>query len=206
MKPDIKLFKKLSDDAYFQAWYEHIIGTLGGTGMGELCDPFYIPPSDEMASFQNKSRWLYTVLMNVVHTQDGKQIIRRHRRTQDGRAVLYELFQNANDAAATEISAEEMMTDLVTLKLDNGWTKPIKEFIVGYIEKMDLYNEIVEGTGQRLSDPMKKAFLERAVVNSRTLREVKIREIHRVAEGHSKLSYMQYANLLKNAAKIMDKQ
>ena len=92
MKPDMKLFKDLDDDAQFHQWKDHFIGTYIGTSLDECCDFDYVPSPAEEKSFHNKDKWMYTILMNIVKTPDELDIIRKHRETNSRRQLLQELI------------------------------------------------------------------------------------------------------------------
>ena len=75
MKPDIKLFKALKEDSDYFKWEKHTHAMMGGTDMGELIDPNFVPHPDDAQSFRNKCRWLYAIFDNLVHTAEGREII-----------------------------------------------------------------------------------------------------------------------------------
>ena len=204
MKPDIKLFKALKEDSDYFTWEKHTHAMMGGTDMGELIDPHYSPPPDEVTSFRNKCRWLYAIFDNLVHTSEGREIIRVHQVTQDGQAVLAELHNTAFSSTASEMKASSLYEEIVTTRI-SSWTGSAIGFITDYIKKIEEYNYTVPEPGRRLNSQSKKALLERAVEGSRGLKDVKIRELHRIAEGHAPLDYPRYMHLLRETAKQIDK-
>ena len=204
MKPDIKLFKALKEDSDYFKWEKHTHAMMGGTDMGELIDPSFVPHPDDALSFRNKCRWLYAIFDNLVHTAEGREIIRRHQYTQDGQAVLAELHNTAFSSTASEMKAASLYEELVNTRIST-WSGSAIGFITDFITKIEEYNYTVPIPGRRLNNDTKKALLVRAVEGSRGLRDVKIRELHRIAEGHPELDYSRYMYLLRETAKQIDK-
>jgi hypothetical protein len=103
MKPDIKLFKPLTDDAKFLQWKEHFVTTCTGSSLAECCNFTYIPSAEEAKSFENKHKWMYTILMNIVKTPGGIDIICKHKNDRSGRKVLFDLIQDNAKSATADI-------------------------------------------------------------------------------------------------------
>ena len=204
MKPDIKLFKALKEDSDYFRWEKHTHAMMAGTDMGELIDPDYVPPPEDAISFKNKCHWMYAVLDNLVHTAEGREIIREHQESKDGQAVLAALHNTAFSSTASEMKASALYEELVTTRI-GGWTGTMLGFIVDFVKKIEEYNYTVPISARQLNAESKKALLERAVEGSRGLKDVKIRELHRIAEGHPPLDYSRYLYLLKETAKQIDK-
>jgi hypothetical protein len=103
MKPDIKLFKPLTDDAKFLQWKEHFVTTCTGASLAECCNFTYIPSAEEAKPFENKDKWIYTILMNIVKTPGGIDIIQKHKNDRSGRKVLFDLIQDNAKSATADI-------------------------------------------------------------------------------------------------------
>lgn len=206
MKPDIKLFKHLTDDAKFLQWREHFITTCNGASLAECCDFTYIPNPDEAKSFENKDKWMYTILMNIVKTPGGIDIIRKHKKDRSGRKVLFDLIQDNAKSATADIRATELLEEITNLRLDSGWEKTTHEFVLYVEQVLEDYNESVRYDSQRLTPDMKRAMVERAVMSNRSLRNVKDRETDRIAQmgDAGRFDYRTFMFLLREAAKTVD--
>jgi hypothetical protein len=206
MKPDIKLFKKLEDESKFISWKDHFITTCAGASLGECCDFTYIPTPQEQASFRNKDRWMYTVLMNIVKTPDGIDLIRKHRGDKSGRAVLLDMIQENAKSSTADIRSNELLQEITSRRLDSTWSKSVREFILEYEQLLEDYNESVRFVSQQLSPEMKRAMVERAVAPNRVLRDLKNRENDQIAQVgiRGRFDYRTYMYLLKEAAKSVD--
>jgi hypothetical protein len=88
MKPDIKLFKPLTDDAKFLQWKEHFVTMCSGASLAECCNFTYLPSAEEAKSLENKDKWMYTILMNIVKMLGGIDIIQKHKNDRSWRKVL----------------------------------------------------------------------------------------------------------------------
>ena len=121
MKPDIKLFNNLKDDSDYFTWEKHIHAMLGGTDMGELLDPTYYPPPEDVESYRNKCQWLYAVFTKIIKTPEGLDIIRTHQSTRNGQAVLADLHDSAFSSTASEMKASSLYEEIVTTRV-SSWT------------------------------------------------------------------------------------
>ena len=205
MKPEIKYFPELKEDAKFPQWWDEFCSTSRGTGMGDQIDFTKQLAVWEIPEFTARNQWMYVVLTHRVKTSEGKVIIRRHRGDQDGRAVLYDLYMHYKDSGATDLSAQELLVDITTTVLDPSSSKSYLEFINNYVTSAEVYNEMQVTDGARLTEQMLMTFLQRAVAGVRTLNEVKARERHAIAEGRPAYTYDVYVTLLKAEAERQDK-
>jgi hypothetical protein len=133
MKPDIKLFKPLTDDAKFLQWKEHFITTCNGASLAKCCNFTYVPSANEAKSFENKDKWMYTILMNIVKTPAGIDIICKHKEDRSGRKVLFDLIQDNTKLATADIRATKLLEEITNLRLDSGWEKPPPGFRMGEV-------------------------------------------------------------------------
>ena len=203
----MKLYKAISDMAQFPAWWDHTIATCVGTGIEEVTIFDYTPRTmEEVEDFQNKCHWIYLVLLNTLKTPEGKEILRRYKDSQDGRRVLYDLYMEYSTSTTADIRAGNIIEELSTIRLDHTWNKPTLEFFL-YIDKlMDDYNDSVRTEAQRLTQEMRRAYVERAVSGIRVFNEIKLRERDRIATNGvgARFTYTQHMYLLREAAKSYD--
>ena len=205
MKPEIKYFPELKDDAMFPQWWDDFCAAARGTGMDDQIDFTKVPEKWELANYIARNQWLYVVCTHRIKTSEGKVILRRHRADQDGRAVLFDLYTHYKDSGATDLSAQELLMDITTASLDPSSSKSYLEFINNYVTSAEVYNEMQVDDGARLSQRMLMTFLQRAVSGVRTLSEVQARERHAIAEGRPPYTYDVYVTLLKAEAERQDK-
>lgn len=165
MKPDLKYFQKLQDESDFSAWHEHTRATCNGFNMGECCDFRYRPQPHELESFNNKTKFFYTVMLNVIKIARGKAILYRNRATFDGRRVLFELCHMLASTTAASHDAEKLYAQLVNTKITREWKKPYAEFISWFTETAERYNVMVFHPDRQLRPLMIKSMLERAVTS-----------------------------------------
>jgi hypothetical protein len=206
MKPNIKLFKPLTDEAKFLQWKEHFVTTCTGASSAECCNFTYIPSAEEAKSFKNKDKWMYTILMNIVKTPGGIDIIQKHKNDRSGRKVLFDLIQDNAKLATADIRATELLEEITNLWLDSGWEKSTYKFMLYLEQILEDYNESVRYESQQLTPDMKRAMVERAVMSDRSLRNVKDRETDCIAQmGDSgRFDYCTFMFLLREAAKTID--
>jgi hypothetical protein len=160
MKPEIKLFKILDDDSKFLQWKDHLIARCYGTSLSECCDFDYIPSPADEESFENKDRWLYAILLHIVKTPDGIDILRKHREGKSGRAVFHDLISDHAESATADIRSTEILEEITNMRLDSTWDKSIREFILSIERLIEEYNESVRYKTQQLNPDMKRAMVE----------------------------------------------
>ena len=70
---------------------DEVRATAMTQGVGLILDYEYDPPPSEWAIFQQANYYMYSVLLETVHTLEGRGIVREFRNTFDGRKALFRL-------------------------------------------------------------------------------------------------------------------
>ena len=120
MKPDMSLFPKLTDEADYLKWFCKFTAVADGTGVGDVCNFTCVPAPGDERSFQNKVKWIYSVLNEKIMTTTGCDLLLKHSPSRDGHLVLYDLDHNARTSTASYIRSRDLHTHLVTLRLDSS--------------------------------------------------------------------------------------
>ena len=206
MKPDLKLFPYLKDDAHFSSWYKQLIGVMMGTNVGEVSQLNYTPPPHEGQSFANKCRWMFTVFDATVKTTAGREILDENRRHCDGRMVLRQLCIHYRQSTSARLHTRTIMDQLVNTPLTRAWNKSLEDYISWFVRLVNQYNDTVTDADQRLSRGMIRTMLERNVLHCKPLAAVRTHELYEVARGRQPINLEQYVALLKSAAALADTQ
>jgi Collagen triple helix repeat (20 copies) len=206
MKPDMNLFPELKSAGDFIPWWRAFISTAHGTNLGEVVNFAYVPPPEELRSFNNKNKWVYTILYHKVKTTSGRLALENHLNTHDGRAVLEYMWNESNTSAASYLKATDVYERLTTTTLTSTWNKPYVDFIDWYIRTINLYNSMVHHADEKINGRMCRVMLERSVRKSKSLNEVKNRELMGIAQGSQPLTLDAYIQLLREAAQLMDRE
>ena len=206
MKPDLKLFPYLKDDAHFTSWYKQLIGVMMGTNVGEVSLLNYNPQPHEIQSFANKCRWMFTVFDATVKTTAGRSILDANRRQCDGRMVLRQLCIHYRDSTSARLYTQKIMDQLVNTPLTSSWNSSLEDYISWFVRLVNQYNDTVPDADQRLSRGMIRTMLERNVLHCKPLAAVRNHELYEVARGRQPINLEQYVALLKSAAALADTQ
>ena len=204
MKPEIKLFPTLKDDAKFPQWQRVFRVVCFATGMGEVIDPNFVPQPHEEKSFRNKLHWIYNVLSQTAHTIDGRNILYNHLSTLDGRAVYLTLCRNAIGSTAAQLHVQNVMQELVNARLTKSCPHPHAKFISDYVRKLNTHNERVGSPEERLSEAQMRTLLEAAVSTAKPLYAIRRNELMDIAKGGARFTFAQYVHLLTSTAQTMD--
>ena len=206
MKPDMKLFPYLKEDSQFTSWYKQLIGVMMGTNVGEVSLQNYTPPPQEVQSFANKCRWMFTVFDATVKTTAGRAILDQNRTRCDGRTVLNQLRTHYRDSTSARLYLRTIMDQLVNTPLTSSWNKPLEDYISWFVRLVNQYNDTVPEDDQRLTRGMIRTMLERNVLHCKPLAAVRTQELYEVARGRPPINLEQYVGLLRSAAALADTQ
>ncbi|KAL7569554.1 hypothetical protein ACA910_013923 [Epithemia clementina (nom. ined.)] len=94
IKRDSTAFPTFKDDRYFDYFSRLFEAVADAQGLGELLDPDFQPDSSDeyaVALFNEQQKFLYSVLLTNLQTDEGKSIVRAHAKDKDAQAILREL-------------------------------------------------------------------------------------------------------------------
>jgi hypothetical protein len=91
---------------------------------------------------------MYPILMNIVKTPAGIDIIRKHKEDRSRRKVLFDLIQDNAKLATADIWATELLEEITNLRLDSGWEKSTLEFVLYVEQVLEDDNELVRYDSQ----------------------------------------------------------
>ena len=157
----------------FPMWWDTFSSVAQGTGCGRVISFVYVPNDEEYEDFWGQNQWIFVVLNNVIEFSEGKFILRKHHNSQDGRAVLVDLYKHARQSGAIDLAAQEKLQELTMIQLDRSWNKGYVEFINNFVTKAEIYNETQPLPDSCLNEAMLMTLLQRAVSTVSKLAEVR---------------------------------
>ena len=203
-KPDKKDYPLLKTDEECTKWKRVTYAVIVAHQLYRMLDREYVPQTrDEHVVFFEQNTWLYMVLVHVVKTIEGINIVNAYKDQYDARAVLMALEDHYVTSTAGVINCQDVMTWLVTYELDSGWNKSYSEFIIKWIGKAQQYNESCF-PHERLEGKVLKKFLQKAVHKVPALRNIRTEEDQIIVRGGRPLTLSQHQALLKSAAQTLD--
>jgi hypothetical protein len=145
VKISISDYSKFTDDKFFRKWDRqiHSIAYLHGTS--DVLDHAFVPATLEVTLlFGAHQKFMYTMFCECVLTQKGKLYVRAHENDQDAQKIFTELCAAYEDSVSSGMAASALRSELLLLRLDERWKKPLESFFVFWSNKViDLEN--IEG-------------------------------------------------------------
>jgi hypothetical protein len=92
MKRDAGLYPVITQDAQWDTWNCSLVSIARAQAIDHVLDSTYVPSlPDEIASFAEKQKYMFSVFELALQTDRGKAIIRSHEATYDARTVYKEM-------------------------------------------------------------------------------------------------------------------
>ena len=108
-KADKKYYRALKDMAHYRSWELHTIATMRAHGLHNLLNRHYVPTHDaEWQNFYRQQAFMFAVLISILLTIEGKQLIQEHKRDGDARRVLQRLYSVTCTSTYATITAERL--------------------------------------------------------------------------------------------------
>ena len=206
-KPDISAFPDLTTNKMFDKWYYSFIGTARAMDCYDLFDSSYTPRTQrERERFHQKSRWFYAVFQKVVQTTTGKVIVEQHFHDMDCFAILQKLVDDAHTSVAGTLESVKTLSWLTSIRYIPLKHGSASGFIIKFDRALTEYNDCQKNHGDKISNGMKKTFLQQAVRDVKSFNDIRVREHESMSRNGSSASftYKQYLETLKGAAVLYD--
>ncbi|KAL7572284.1 hypothetical protein ACA910_017883 [Epithemia clementina (nom. ined.)] len=208
IKRDSTAFPTFKDDKYYDYFSRTFEAVADAQGLGDLLDPTFQPDhSDEyaVALFHEQQKFLYSVLLTTLQTDEGKSIVRAHAKDKDAQAILRELRYHYTKSTIARNEITRLTTYITNLRLDSSWRGTTESFIMHFKEQLRLLDDL-QPLNERLPDTMRRTLLMNAVENIGDLRRVQnLFEYMQHKDSSHTITFEEYYSLLKNAAFSYDK-
>ena len=117
-----------------------------------------IGEEDEL--FKVKNIFIYNVLFQGFKMACSRKYIQAAEKTMDGQDAYAGLQKEYQDGTAAQLALDDLETDLLELRLDAKWTKPLQVFLDTWSHKV-LDMENIQDTG--VPDKTKRKWLTSAL-------------------------------------------
>ena len=207
IRRDPSQFKPFSDKRYWATWHLQFVATARAQDLQDLLDPNYVPSSsDDIAVFQAKQEYLYSVFVNVLLTDEGKALVRAQYMTSNAQVIFKNLCDHHTNSTQSELTSTTILQFITSFRLGKQpWKgKTTVSFVAYFVEQLRLYDELTHTQGPPMNDIFKRAMLDNAVQGIEDLRQVRITQATLCQQLGKVPTFSEYLDLLTNAATIYD--
>ena len=202
-KRDAMAYETYKDERYYDTFWRTFKTTAKAQGLSNVLDFRYKPPTNDTYAtelFQEQQIFLYSVLVRIIQTDQGRAYVREHEHDEDARAVLQKLhtLHTKSDLAKREVL--RLTNYISNLRLDDTWRGSSRQFLLHFQDKLPLLDNLVD-LSDRIPDHTRMTFLMQAVEKVPDLRRVKILDnVVNTKSGAKSLCYQSYFSILIDAA------
>ena len=205
-KPDIKAYPKLKDMQSFNDWFKDITTMARLHQVSEILDPTWRPlqTREDLDLFDTKQAFFYAVLRYTVRPIQLRELVDKYLSTSDAQGALREILFHMRSSTHAMISTKTMMEEIVTTRLDMKQSKSTYDFIVAFDHLFTKYNQMQRRPEMRLNIYQKRQYMQNALANIKTFRDISEREMDRITMGQQEFTYDEYLTQAKSTATRID--
>ena len=207
IKRDPTFFPSLKNEKYNDVWHRSFASQARAQDVGEVLDPEYIPSTVyEKELFDQKQKYVYSVLDSKVLTDRGRAIVRKYESTWNAQEAYNELTKHHLSSTRARIDSSAVLVYITSSRIDDEeWKGKTGSFILKWIDQVRLYERYVP-LSDRFSEGQKLVILQNAVAPNVQLRQVKTMvDLEKLKTGKS-IEFDDYVTLLLSAATLYDEQ
>ena len=207
IKRDPALFPVLKEDSQWDSWNCSVIALARAQGVEHVLDSTYKPINhDEIALFNEKQKYMYSVFERCLQSDKGKSLVRSCEATYDAQKVYKDILDYSSKSTRALLESGDLLMYISQVRLGDGsWKAGACKFILHWEEQVRQYEKLVT-ENDRFSEAVKLQMLQNAVFNIPDLRQVKQQADQMMTQTGRKLTYAEYVALLSSAAAQYDKQ
>ena len=205
IKRDKAHYTVLKEDKQWDNWKRSTLATARSHCCEDVFDPSYKPSSaDDIAIFNEKQKFIYSVFEEKLRTDMGKFFVRLHEHDYDAQTIFAKLQDHAKASTQAAIDTADLLSYITTIKLhDTKWRGTTHSFVLHWCDRVRAYEDLVDPSDHFTSN-LKMTMLQNTVSGVGELHHVKVQSAHDVAHGGKPLTFEQYKTLLLSAASIYD--
>ena len=205
-KRDASVYPIFKNDKYYDTFQRSFLANLKAQGLYDVADPDHDPESGdiyEQELFQGKQSLVYSVLVNSLQTEKGRQLVKEFEG--DARSIILKLHHYHTKSNVAQHDIITLTTDITNLTLNDTWKGTVRQFLSHFKEKLRLHDSLVPASDQ-LPEITRITFLQRAVQQNHDLRQIHVMDsVWRFkTDSTDTLTFETYYNLLWDAAHQYD--
>ena len=202
IKRDPAAFTVMKDNKQWDSVQQTLKAQTAYQDVDDVHDPKYVPTSTEdIALFDEKQKYMYSVLEKILQTDEGKVIVRSHDVDRDAQKIYAEHLAQMTLSTEVLIGSGELLSYLTSTRITDGsWRGTTKGFVMNWIEQLRQYQATVIPITDRLQDTVQRTMLQNAVRGLDILQQVQTSmDLQHTTHG-TVLTFAQYRSLLVNVA------
>ncbi len=174
-------------------------------GVDDILNPTYKPTTTEdIALFDEKQKYMYSVFERILQTDEGKVIVRSHDDDHDAQDIYAEFLATMTQSTDATMKSAATLHYLSGAKIcDGSWKGTSKSFILNWIDQLRVYHDLIP-VAQRMPEDQQLRMLQSAVHGVEVLRNIQLQADLHVKLSGSSVSFDSYRSLLLDCAASYD--
>ncbi len=170
IKRDPASFTVLKDNKQWDSVHRTLKAQTCYQDVDDVLNPCYVPnTAEDIALFDKKQKYRYSVLEQILQTDEGKVIVRSHDVDPNAQLIYAEFLQVMTQSTEAMMNSGELLSYLTTTKISNdSWRGTTKTLILNWIDKLRLYHELTPVV-DRLSENTQRTLLQNVVIGLNAL-------------------------------------
>ena len=209
IKLNLKDYSNFKEDKYWHKWLDQITSIAAMHQTSNVLDPAYKPSTDdEKALFALHNTFMYTMLLECVHTQKGKLAIRDHHIDKNAQYAFADLTIAYTNNVDIQMEITTLRSELTTLRLDGSWKRSCEAFLTSWAHKILDLEEI---QNFQVPDKEKRQWLDATLQPHKELedavRQALVIETINLSSGGkagATMEWPSYFDLMMSIAKTTD--
>jgi hypothetical protein len=138
IKRDPASFTVMKDNKQWDSVQRTLTAQTCYQDVDDVLNPAYVPQTiEEIALFDEKQKYMYSVLERIIQTDKGKVIVRSHDDDRDAQKIYAEFLKVMTTSTEALMNAGALMSYLTTAKVNDGTCRGTsKNFILNWIDKL----------------------------------------------------------------------
>jgi hypothetical protein len=121
IKRDASLFPVMNQDSQWDSWNRSIVSIARAQAVEQVLDSTYVPVLlEEIALFNEKQKYLYSVFERTLQSDKGKAIVRSHEDKFDAQKVYKEMYDYCNSSTRAQLESSTLLSYITSIHLGDG--------------------------------------------------------------------------------------
>jgi hypothetical protein len=179
IKRDPASFTVLKDNKQWDSVHRTLKAQTCYQDFDDILNPCYVPnTAEDIALFDEKQKYMYSVLKRILQTDEGKVIVHSHDADRNAQSVYAEFLQVMTQSTEAMMDSGELLSYLTTAKISYGsWRGTTKTFVLNWIDKLRLYHELTP-VADRLSENTQRTLLAARYLTRKLFLEITAKRLN----------------------------
>ena len=194
-------FPVIKKECMKDIWHQKMSKQARLQGLSQVLDKNYTPSTpEEVKHFDGMKKFMYSVLVAKVQTDQGRTIVRSHKATCDAQAAYKELKEYHDSSTEVKVESSSVLYYIAPAEItDRPWQGTTESIDINWQDQVCKYKSQVD-VAETSSDAQKCTMLQDDVRPVKELSQVRNnKDIEYTMTGNIFI-FQQYVNLLLSAA------